>query len=169
MTEVRRIRPEEWPLLKQVRLAALSDSPEAFAETLEDAQAFSDAIWQRRASGSTSHGVMAFDGLTPVGMAVGLPGEVEPSHAYLAGMWVAPEQRGSEAATALLDAILAWASRRGATQLLAGVAASNARARTFYERNGFVEYDGPAIEHSAVADCYTVLSRPCGGSTQAAV
>jgi hypothetical protein len=47
---VRRIRSDEWRLLKDVRLRALADSPESFGSSFEREVAFEDAIWMSRAA-----------------------------------------------------------------------------------------------------------------------
>jgi hypothetical protein len=48
---VRRVNHDEWPLLKDVRLRALADSPESFGSSFEREVAFDDAIWMLRAAG----------------------------------------------------------------------------------------------------------------------
>ena len=50
VVSVRRIRPDEGPLLKQVRLAALADTPSAFAKTHEEESTYDDVEWTRRAT-----------------------------------------------------------------------------------------------------------------------
>src|ERR671917_264257 len=57
MVTVRRIRADEGPLLRDLRLRALADAPEAFGQALQDAQAQPDAEWTqaaRQASGGDS-------------------------------------------------------------------------------------------------------------------
>ena len=48
----RKLDPGEWELLRDLRLRALRDSPEAFAQSLEHARGLAPADWQERASAS---------------------------------------------------------------------------------------------------------------------
>jgi CubicO group peptidase (beta-lactamase class C family) len=46
---VRRLRPDEWGLLRELRLRALRDSPDSFSPRAEDLEREPDAYWQRGA------------------------------------------------------------------------------------------------------------------------
>jgi Acetyltransferase (GNAT) family len=48
---VRRARPEEWAFLRELRLRALADAPDAFASKLADEAAAPEEMWRRRADG----------------------------------------------------------------------------------------------------------------------
>jgi GNAT superfamily N-acetyltransferase len=48
---VRRARPEEWAVLRELRLRALADAPDAFASKLADEAAAPEEMWRRRADG----------------------------------------------------------------------------------------------------------------------
>lgn len=52
-------------------------------------------------------------------------------------MWVTPAWRGSEVATMLADAVIGWAREEGCARVGLWVPGDNARARRFYERQGF--------------------------------
>ena len=47
---IRTTETKDWMLLKQVRLAALLDTPTAFAVSYQTAAAYSDEQWKERAS-----------------------------------------------------------------------------------------------------------------------
>ena len=49
--EVRRVHAAEWKELREVRLRALADAPDAFASTLEREAAFPEEVWRQRAHG----------------------------------------------------------------------------------------------------------------------
>ena len=49
LMEVRRIRPDEGPVLRAVRIAALTDTPSAFGASLADTLTLTDAEWAARA------------------------------------------------------------------------------------------------------------------------
>ncbi len=143
MLEVKLTLPHHWPLLKDVRLRALADAPEAFGTTLTQAQAYSDAEWQARAQRfselPSAAGCLAFVDGVPCGMASAYPSQEDPDAAELTAFWVAPEQRGQGVADALVTAIVEWAVLQGVTTLQAWVVEDNARAIGFYRKLGFQE------------------------------
>jgi GNAT superfamily N-acetyltransferase len=68
-----------------------------------------------------------------------------PDVCYLQDLFTAPESRGRGAATALIEAIAAWARERGCMRLYWGTRESNTRARRVYDRvavyRGFIRYE----------------------------
>ena len=134
---VRRIRADEGPLLKRMRLAALSDTPSAFSKTHEEESGYADEEWASRAQAWSDgrDGVTFFAEVD--GQVRGLVGGHRPGDAELVSMWVDPEARGSAVAVALVDAVIAWAE--GPVELW--VTQGNDRAIAFYRRVGFVETD----------------------------
>jgi GNAT superfamily N-acetyltransferase len=136
--------PEEWQVVREVRLAALRADPGAFYAVLADEQGLDESAWRRRAgAGST---VVAVDGTTgsPVGCATVVHEEGgPPGGRHLVGMWVAPQSRGGGVATRLLDAAAGRARSQGARVLTLWVVRTNAAARGLYAARGFVESDVP--------------------------
>ena len=141
MIRIRRVKSDDWQLVKALRLAALSDAPEAFSESLEAARATPDDVWQARirqnAEGVLSICFLAFAARQPVGIAVGLADPTDKVTVRLASMWVAPSYRGTDAAGKLLNLVVAWAKSGGAEKLLASVTVNNQRAMRFYCKAGF--------------------------------
>ncbi len=144
MLTVRKVTIVDWPHVKSVRLAALADSPHAFFETLEEAQAMSDDMWQDRvrqnAAGLLSTCSLVFDLDEVVGIAVSLIDHQNAIKAHLAAMWIAPKHRGSGIAGTLLESIVSWARNAGTKQLYARVATGNRLAHVFYSRAGFEDF-----------------------------
>jgi GNAT superfamily N-acetyltransferase len=68
-----------------------------------------------------------------------------PDVCYLQDLFTAPESRGHGAATALIEAIAAWARERGCMRLYWSTQESNATARRVYDRvaanRGFIRYE----------------------------
>jgi GNAT superfamily N-acetyltransferase len=54
-------------------------------------------------------------------------------------MWVAPEARGSGAGRALVEAVVAWATERGAKRLTTSVTEGNAAGAALYAAAGFAD------------------------------
>jgi ribosomal protein S18 acetylase RimI-like enzyme len=138
--EVRRVTPEDWRALKHLRLAALLDTPIAYAERWSDAAALDDDAWRARAArgaeGGDSYQVMAWDGARPVATAVGF---VEDGVGHLFAVHVAPDVRGRGLLERLVDGVALWAGGQGASALHLEVHEDNARARAAYRRLGFAE------------------------------
>ena len=112
MMEVRMTAAQDWPLLKQVRLAALSSAPTAFGVSYGSAVKYTDEQWQERASAAAGPEFwLAFADNKPVGM---IGGGVSQSGRYnLIGMWVEPEMRGSGIASSLVEAVKSRALQTG--------------------------------------------------------
>jgi hypothetical protein len=54
MPHIRRIRADEGPRLRALRLRALAEAPMAFGSTLAHEQGFPDDIWRERAVGAST-------------------------------------------------------------------------------------------------------------------
>lgn len=130
---LRRLAGADADVLRDVRLAALADSPQLFGSTLERERGFDHATWSKRAS--------QFAVVERASQAVGLVGWVwtaEPRAADLVAMWVSPAARGVGAGRRLVRWVVdEVVSRRGA-QLELGVVVDNHAAIALYEQEGFV-------------------------------
>jgi ribosomal protein S18 acetylase RimI-like enzyme len=142
MILVREITADDWELLRDVRLAALSEAPYAFASTYAREAAFTQDQWRGRVSSERS---VTFFARQEPGNAVladrapaGLAGVyVEDGAADLVSMWVRPAARGLGVGEALVEAAAAWARARDFGALFLWVTESNEPARRLYERCGF--------------------------------
>lgn len=137
--DIRATQQEDWTLLKQIRLAALQDTPTAFGVSYQTAVADSDAQWQARAAGERTQFWLALDVGRPVGL-VGA-GFRDPTRYELIAMWVEPAARGKGVADELVAAVKARAMELGLEVLFLEVAPENTRAVQFYQRHGFVFLD----------------------------
>lgn len=146
---VRRVQPGDEATMKAIRLRSLLADPYAFGSTHENEAAQPDEFWAGRVDrGAHSDTVAMFLALDPAGddeavgpeHAVGMVGVFQPDGQTaidLVSMWVAPEQRGSDLATRLVDAALAWSRDCGFDTVELWVTRGNDRAQRFYERLGF--------------------------------
>jgi len=67
--EARQAQAADWETLRQLRLRALADAPDAFASTLEAEVASPDEVWRQRAEGGpASATVIAREGGVDVGL-----------------------------------------------------------------------------------------------------
>lgn len=132
--EIRRIGHDDWALLRDVRLRALADCPDAFAATLEQARAQPEAVWRERAASPGPTMVAIEDGRGVAMGGVFVP--ADGAAAYVWGMWTAPEARGRGYAAAILRELLAWCRERG-LELRLHVTEGNDIARNFHVAHGF--------------------------------
>lgn len=154
LVEIRRVRADEWPLARALRLEALRDEAAgiAFLETYDRASAEPDTFFQdrtrRAADGDDVAQLVAIDGGTWVGTVTvlvqragsvdyhGVP--VERSRAVVVAVYLRPEHRGDGLIDRLLDSAAQWSRERGFDELSLGVHQDNARAQGAYRRAGFV-------------------------------
>ncbi len=132
--EVRTITAEDWPLLRDVSLRSLADSPDAFRTTLSEAEARTDDFWRQRAGGTAPILVVLEHGR---GVAMG--GVFTPPDSAVAtvwGMWTSPEARGRGYAAGLLTDLVSWCRDRDLGVSL-HVTEGNDAARRLYVSHGF--------------------------------
>lgn len=136
---IRRVRAEDWQLVRCVRLAALADAPDAYGRTLEEAVALPDAHWQTRArehaAGDKSCAFLALIDDVPVGYVVGVV--AGPKQAELYALWVAANVRRRGTGLALVQQVAVWARACGAERLSLKVVAANSGAAALYRAHGF--------------------------------
>jgi len=149
--DIRPTETKDWMLLKQVRLAALLDTPTAFGVSYQTAATYDDEQWKERASTGGTAFWLAFDGDRPVGM---IGAAVSSANRFnLIGMWIEPAARGSGVAVQLVDAVKARAREKGFDRVFLDVSQDNARASGFYLKQGFIFLDewGPLESHPHIS------------------
>jgi len=121
--------------LRDVRLRALGDAPDAFGATLRQESEYDEGAWRRL--GSMGAWWVACDGGADVGVIAG--GHHDDARVrWVYSMWVDEAHRGTGVAALLLDEVVRWARGEGVATLGLDVADRVPRARSFYERYGFV-------------------------------
>src|SRR5579859_3601793 len=111
MVFVREISADDWELMREVRLAALSDAPDAFGSSYAREAAFGEPQWRGRIS---DRSVTFFGYADPAEPPAGLAGVyVEDGMADLVSMWVRPVSRGLGVGEALVEAAAFWAKEHG--------------------------------------------------------
>ncbi|AUG76402.1 acetyltransferase [Kitasatospora sp. MMS16-BH015] len=175
---IRAVTAEDWPRVKELRLAALLDpvADIAFLETYENAAAQPDEFWQQRAAGARGEMIArqfvaerpdgGWDGSVSVLIeragrpdVLGRPNEFDQAH--LVGVFVRPEQRGTGLARELFDAAVAFArelEEPAVERIRLFVHEKNTHAEAFYRKIGFarsgntfpVPGDESSIEHELV-------------------
>ena len=140
--EMRRVDRDGWEQLRDLRLRALQDAPNAFGSTYAEESLRTDADWVGWAAdlavGGSSFGVVADDGGW-IAMAVGAPHRDHPGEAGLFAMWVAPDARHAGIGRALVEHVVDWARSRDFPVLRLLVTRTNGGAIRMYRRCGFTD------------------------------
>lgn len=135
MTFVVRAAEDDWCGVRELRLRALADAPDAFAATLAGERDQPEAFWRARLASPRAVTLVATDGGAHVGLIV--VADVDDETAGIYAVWVAPAARGRGVGDALLAAAIDEARRRGRARAVLDVGVANAPARALYRRHGF--------------------------------
>jgi ribosomal protein S18 acetylase RimI-like enzyme len=134
---IRATEKSDWLILKEIRLAALRDTPTAFGVRYQTAITNSDEQWKERASAKTHPKFwLAFKGEQTIGM---IGAGVDQRERYnLIAMWVEPKSRGLGVAEHLVNTVKSDSIKSGFKQIFLDVSPENLRACRFYKKHGFV-------------------------------
>lgn len=163
---IRRVFAHEGPVLRDVRLRMLADSPDAYATRLEDAEAYDESVWEQRAAsqhaGFDEASFLAINRDRVVGSVTGI--SMAPDTRQLVAMWVDPAYRGLGIGRKLVDALLRWAWRGPADRVTLWVVDSNRPARALYRSFGFepTEMSEPLPGRPDLREDHWELLRPSG-------
>lgn len=135
---VRVLTEDDWPIWRELRLAALAEAPYAFGSRLADWQGDGDREerWRNRLRLPGSYNLIASVDDQPAGMVSGVA-TADAGVLELISLWVSPAARGRGVGDALIAAVDAWAARTDAHTLRLAVVARNVHATALYERHGF--------------------------------
>jgi ribosomal protein S18 acetylase RimI-like enzyme len=137
---VRRALSDDWQTLRDIRLAALQESPSAFGSTYARESAWPEAKWRDWTAESEKATdqilFLAFDGDQCVGIAGGYDNEGKT--ARVIAMWVSPAARGRGIGELLVNAVVDWARSIGREVVDLHVTVGNTAAERLYRRLGFI-------------------------------
>jgi len=142
---IQALEPDEWRELRELRLRALRQAPEAFFRTAAEEEAFDEPVWRARLGADPESPAVrwfvarADPGL--VGLACGRVDPEESSAIHVFSMWVDPVARRAGVGRRLLDAVIDWAHARDVRSVHLGVMRANGGARALYASRGFEEVD----------------------------
>jgi len=138
-------------MLRELHLRMYADSPNAFGESLAEAQAMPMERWEARARklaevGETL-GFVAVEAGRTVGFIAGFVGQYRDGTTHneardtvtMARAWVDPQVRRKGIGRALAKAVESWARDKGAKMLEVQVTENNGPAIKFYGKLGFVD------------------------------
>jgi len=135
--------PQEGALLRDLRIRSLSESPDAFGPTAEEARQHPDGYWEqaaRRIAVSEQEIFVARRDGEPVGLVSAVLDREGTGH--IGAMWVDPAARGLRLGARLLDTACRFLEEGGSGRLRLWVTETNAAAIALYEKRGFAPTGG---------------------------
>lgn len=126
---------DDWADWRELRLAALLDSPGAFASTYTSECDATEQEWRNRLDPVNGMAVIASLNGRPVGMAAGY--QSRPRVVDLVSMWVTPTARRKGVGDALVAEVVQWAKEQSASDVHLWVTRGNDSAVRLYTRHGF--------------------------------
>ena len=140
MPDIKLLVPGEWPLLRDMRLAALRDSPHAFLASYQVEKAFDEPRW--RAEFDRGDWTVSVEENEPAAI-VGCTWETgkPDDERYLEYVWVAPGWRNKGVARNMLTVVLDRLRTAGVRTAYLWVLDGNDAAVRLYKRVGFVSSD----------------------------
>lgn len=143
-----RVRPlgaGEGPLLRDLRIGALRESPHTFGEQLEDAMNRPEHEWIEQARALTDPAgprvFIAEVDQWPAGLVLAVEDPFDAAICRIGGMWVEPTKRRRRAGICMLEAVRSWARDREKRRVRLWVHEDSPSARSLYEVFGF-KYTG---------------------------
>ena len=138
---IRKLESHEIELHRELRLRALRDSPESFADAAEEVEQRPSSYWEgltRSVTEPDRHVMfLACDGDTAVGSIYGLRDREHRDVARIGGTWVTPSHRRRGVGRKLLEAVVSWARGHGFSRLALWAPSANAAALALYRQAGF--------------------------------
>jgi RimJ/RimL family protein N-acetyltransferase len=123
--------PDQWSTYREIRLAALTDSPRSFGSTLARELGMTEADWRRRLTNSHTYFGYRDGKLLAIASGITLP----DGDAEMVGVWTHPSARGTGLSADVVGAVITWAQDH--PRLWATVASTNPAAERFYAKLGF--------------------------------
>ena len=157
---IRPARASEWQLLKRLRIAALTQAPDAFGPTVAAAMTFDDEYWQgfaryfespwrhmfiaaindQEVSENADESPQVTSAAAPAHDALGLisAGRERDGTGHLGAFWVDPRSRGTGLGARLFDTALRWLEQDlHCARVELSVTEGNEQAEAMYRRRGF--------------------------------
>jgi GNAT superfamily N-acetyltransferase len=135
---IRTLQPDEYRLLKALRLKALGSDPLSFWETVDEARAYNDAYWTTFTSKLTQPGgsrmFILEHGKSIGGFVFGV--KKDGDEYRVGGLWVDPAHRSKGYGSLLVQQVVAWAVSDSNTAVIQLWCAFDS-TMSFYQKNGF--------------------------------
>lgn len=138
--KILRAQPEDWSGVRDLRLRALLDAPDAFGSTYTQEAGEREERWRAWATGWSDAGDQALfaavDDGEWIGIALGVRWRPDRELVNLYAMWVDPSARGQGVGQALVEAVTGWARDLKVRRMGLRVTEGNPGALALYEDAG---------------------------------
>jgi len=137
-----RIKPTsevDYHLVRELKLVALRDAPDSFADSLQDTESKPKEYWVELAKSFCEEHIMLVleeEGKF-VGSVYGLSDSNDENVGRVAGLWVYSPYRGRGFGKALLTQVVSWAYARKFQEVRLWAPAKNSNVLGFYHSDGF--------------------------------
>ena len=138
MIEFRKLPPERWKDLRDIRLEALQSDPLAFASSYEEEKLLKPKEWKKRVENT----LFALSNDSPVGMIVYIfSDKIKTNHiANIYGVYVKKEYRSQGIGKKLVDGVISIIQQNtNVSKIQLTVTAEQTAAIALYKKNGFIE------------------------------
>jgi len=135
--QITRATEDDWARVRDIRLRALREDPEAFGSSLDREERFKEKHWRMRTRTVPTWIAVDADGQVRGLVSTLLEPGSPTDDRHIVGLWVAPEARRQGIAWALLDAVRQAATGEGARTLSLWLVDGNHAATDLYVRAGF--------------------------------
>ena len=138
--EIVALRAEQWADLKHLRITALTESPDAFSPTAEEARSFDDAYWRRAAQRAAATAEFKLFIVRRAGIGLGLASAQrdQAGVGHIGAMWVDPALRGQGVGARLFDTAVAYLKNLDCDVIELSVTETNSAAIALYQSRSFL-------------------------------
>ena len=139
---LRAMTTDDWSLLRDLKLRALSELPDAFEDRLDDLQRLDEASWRAQIADYTQERrqmLVAIVGGSAVGMVAISSDHYWDDAGYIGSMWVAPSARRTGVGSAMLTETLSLFQRWSLRHARLCVQIRQTEAIALYRAAGFTE------------------------------
>lgn len=140
MVEIKKLVPEQWEIMKQLRLQALEADGVLFDSSLAETRLLSNEQWRAKIAGERNIVLAVFEDSAPVGMVRAFWGICERKEhvACVRGLYVSQECRSEGVGRKLMQQIIAEIEKiNGIRKIQLEVVSELANAIKLYESFGF--------------------------------
>jgi ribosomal protein S18 acetylase RimI-like enzyme len=137
--EITPLTAGQWRDLKRLRITALTESPDSFSPTAEEARSHDDDYWRRAAKRAESTEGFALFIVRRGGEGLGLGSAQRDDQGigHIGAMWVDPMLRGQGVGARLFDTIVSYLRATGCATIELSVTETNTPAIALYRSRGF--------------------------------
>lgn len=158
MVSLRRLLPDDFALLRDIRLLALQSDPHVFGSSFAREKEYDDAAWRARLENPDVGIFGIFDGADIAGMtAIAVArDDAEKTSAVMWGSWLRPDLRGRGLSVEMYHLRIDWArAHPTVNRIVVSHRASNLASMRANQKHGFQRtHEEPHVWHDGVNEAH---------------